>query len=226
MKLLLATTNPGKLREMRDVMSESTLDIVGLNDLDTPVDEPVEDGDSFEANALKKARHYAAASGCLTLAEDSGLEVDALHGAPGVKSARFAEVDGPREERDRANNRKLLEMLAEVPAEKRAARFVCVMALVAPPGTHFADVPEEQKMIERGVLEGRILTPDEAADPQHPEKGRGTNGFGYDPLFLVPDLGKTTAEMEPSEKNDISHRGQATVAMWKRIHSLIAAPQG
>lgn len=225
MQLLIATTNPGKLREIREVMRSSTLDIIGLSDLDKRIDEPEEDGDTFEANAIKKAKHYAEASGILTLADDSGLEVDALRGEPGVHSAYYAGTEGGRETRDPANNRKLLDALQNVPKDERTARFVCVMALSTPKDMHFADNPATEIMTERGTIEGRIITPEEAADPRHPERGRGTNGFGYDPLFFVPELGKTTAELSPQEKNEVSHRGKATQAMWLKIHNLVEAPQ-
>lgn len=225
-RFLVATTNPGKLKEITAVISDPTVEFITLDQLGKKIEEPEEEGEDFEAIAVAKARYYAAQSGLPTVADDSGLEVDALDGAPGVRSARYAEVEGPREVRDPANNRKLLEALEGVPAEKRTARFVCAMALAAPPGVHFADVKEDEAICVRGTIEGRILLPEEAADPEHPERGRGKNGFGYDPLFLVPDKGKTTAELSPDEKNAISHRGVAAREMWLRIQQLLGTGKG
>jgi XTP/dITP diphosphohydrolase len=225
-RFLLATTNPGKLREITAVISDPSVEIITLTQLKAPIIEPVEDGDTFEANAALKARHYAAASGLPTVADDSGLEVDAIDGAPGVRSARYAGVEGDRETRDLANNRKLLEALDGVPVERRTARFVCAMAIATPPGMHFADLSESSVITVRGTLEGRVLLSREAADGSHPERGRGRHGFGYDPLFFVPDLGRTTAELEPAEKNRISHRGDASRRMWLRIQQLLASGKG
>jgi len=184
MKLLVATGNAGKLREIRKLFAEHPCQVLGLEDL-PPVPEAVEDGASFAENAEKKARHYARLTGLPTLADDSGLVVDALDGAPGIYSARYAgEKAG-----DAANNRKLLEALQGIPAARRRAAFVCALALCEPDGTcrQFA-----------GRLEGVIL-----------EESRGHEGFGYDPLFLVPEYGKTLAELPLAIKNRISHRGQA-----------------
>jgi len=184
MQLLVATGNAGKLREIRKLFAEHPCQVLGLEDL-PPVPEAVEDGASFAENAEKKARHYAQLTGLPTLADDSGLVVDALDGAPGIYSARYAgEKAG-----DAANNRKLLEALQGVPAVRRRAAFVCALALCEPDGTcrQFA-----------GRLEGVILM-----------EPRGDEGFGYDPLFLVPEYGKTLAELPLAIKNRISHRGQA-----------------
>ena len=246
MRLLLATTNPHKLDEVRAIVAahpapqagpcpqgpdsldsqarrhegaearRAELELVSLADLALSVPEPVEDGDTFEANALKKATYYAAAAGMPCLADDSGLEVDALGGRPGVHSARYAGATGPRSVVDQANNAKLLRELAGVPVERRTARFVCAMALVTPEA-HAFNAWASSPITVRGTVEGRILLPDECADPQHPERGRGTNGFGYDPLFLVPALGHTTAELDPAHKNQLSHRADATRAMLEAL---------
>jgi XTP/dITP diphosphohydrolase len=236
MHLLLATSNPHKLQEIRAVFREAGIDhditLLGLDSLQHCIEEPIEDQPTFEGNAVLKATHYAKASGTLCLADDSGLEVDALGGEPGVRSARYAGVTGPRAEADPANNRLLLERLGDTPPEERTARFVCAMTLVAPPDedarkplpphvlVHMVKpYPSGRALITvRGTIEGRIITPDEAADPAAPHRGRGENGFGYDPLFLVPTLGKTTAELSPEHKNSISHRGNATRMMvdWLR----------
>jgi XTP/dITP diphosphohydrolase len=197
-ELLLATRNPGKLRELQEIAAGSPLVWRGLDEF-PGVPEAVEDGPTFAENARRKALHYAAATGLPTLADDSGLEVDALGGAPGVLSARYAGV----EQDDAANVRKLLAALAGVPAERRTARFRCSMAFV-----RAGEVLRESA----GVIEGRI-----AAAP------RGTGGFGYDPIFLVPALGKTAAELDPQQKHAISHRGQALRAMLPQIEQWLRA---
>lgn len=210
MTILLATTNPGKLREIQAVLQLPGVELVDLGSLPA-IPEPVEDGDTFEANAILKARYYAAASGRWCLADDSGLEVDALGGAPGVRSARYAGIQGPRHVVDPANNARLLERLQGVPADRRTARFVCAMALADPAGTVHALV--------RGTFEGLILPEGESP--------RGVHGFGYDPLFLPDKIpgapGRTSAELSPDEKNAISHRGDAARQMGARLAALLAA---
>lgn len=182
--ILLATTNKGKLREARAILAGLPVQITTLADHPS-FPEPIEDAATFEGNAELKALHYARLADCLTLADDSGLEVDALGGEPGVRSARYA---GPGCD-DAANNEKLVRQLAEVPAERRTARFRCAVALASPHGVlATAD----------GVVEGMMV-----------DTPRGFNGFGYDPHFFVPENGMTTAEMPPEQKNLISHRGQA-----------------
>lgn len=212
MQLLVATSNPHKLEEIRTIIRDRWIELLSLSDLPGPIDEPVEDGDTFEANAILKARCYAKATGLLCLADDSGLEVDALDGEPGVRSARYSETDGPRAQRDRANCVLLLKNLGDTPVEKRTARFVCAMALV-----DGRTANEEPLAIVRGTLEGRIITPDEAEDPACPERGRGNNGFGYDPIVYVPERNKTVAELASDEKNAISHRGNALVKMLPHL---------
>jgi XTP/dITP diphosphohydrolase len=194
--LLLATTNPGKLREIRQMGSGRGWEWHGLDEFPGVV-VAIEDGVTFAENARRKALHYAAATGFYTLADDSGLEVDCLGGRPGVYSAHYAGL--PRD--DAANNRKLIEDLRDVPPERRTARFRCVMVL-AQPGRLLAETC--------GSLEGRII-----------DEPRGTNGFGYDPHFLVPHLGRTLAELPPEEKNAISHRGQALRQMLARLEELL-----
>ncbi|MFW6155032.1 MAG: RdgB/HAM1 family non-canonical purine NTP pyrophosphatase [Planctomycetota bacterium] len=202
--LVVATGNPGKLREIRQSLGALPVRVLGLRDL-PPIDEPDETGETFAANARDKARYYARATGRWCVADDSGLVVDALGGRPGVYSARYAadrcDPVAGRDVLDAANNAKLLDALAEVPDEQRTARFVCVLAL--------AD--SERILIETtGTVEGRIA---------HAE--RGDNGFGYDPLFLLPDRGVTTAELPPEQKNAISHRGQATRRFAQRFKILL-----
>lgn len=199
MKLLVATTNPNKVKELDEVLGPLGIELQGLDSVGRSIPEPVEDADTFEGNARIKAQAYAAALGLSCLAEDSGLEVDALGGAPGVHSARYAGVDGPRSEKDRANNEKLLRELSALGDVDRSARFVCAMCLVDPQGKVLFET--------RGTYAGVIA-----------EQPRGENGFGYDPLLLLPELGLTSAELGPAQKNERSHRGQAarTLAAWLR----------
>jgi XTP/dITP diphosphohydrolase len=181
------------------------------------IPEPHEDQLTFEGNALLKARYYALATGLCCLADDSGLEVDALGGAPGVLSARFAGVHGERKVVDPANNKLLLERLRDVPPERRGARFVCAMALIDPAAGSRGGESGRVLAEVRGVVEGRILGPD-GVD----HRGRGTGGFGYDPLFLIPELGLTTAELSAEQKNAISHRGRAARLMWREMQTVLA----
>ena len=213
--LLLASTNPHKLPEVVDAFGPSSVRWLTLNDVAGAAgfDEPVEDQPTFEGNAVLKARHYAAAAGLPCVADDSGLEVDALGGRPGVHSARYSGHTGPRAQRDPANNAKLLHALAGVPVGRRTARFVCTLALVDPTGS---DPP----LVARGTLDGRILLPEEATNPAHPERGRGTHGFGYDPLLILTGgehTGRTTAELTPAQKNALSHRGRAARLLRERL---------
>jgi XTP/dITP diphosphohydrolase len=171
------------------------LDVVGLGDV-TPYDEPPEDGDSFEANALIKARAGAAVTGLPTLADDSGIEVDVLNKMPGVRSARWA---GPGSS-DADNLQLLLRQISDVDPERRRGRFVCAMALVRPDGT------EE---VLRRTMEGVVI-----------DAPRGSNGFGYDPIFVTDGHDVTNAELTPSEKDAVSHRGQAVRAMLPLLARL------
>lgn len=194
--ILIATTNAGKLREIRQIAAGIPVEWRSLTDYpDLPIAE--EDQPTFDGNAAKKALHYADLTGLWALADDSGLEVDALGGAPGVHSARFAGDAG-----DAANNRKLIAALRGVPAEKRTACFVCCVALAG-----------EGRILltARGAVEGRII-----------DEARGANGFGYDPHFLWPARGVTTAELPAEEKNRISHRGQALRTLLEQLPALIA----
>ncbi len=202
MKILLATSNPHKLDEIRAVLGSAGYDLLSLIEAEVDVHEPVEDGETFEANAVLKAAYYAGAGKMLCLADDSGLVVDALDGDPGVRSARFAAVEGPRDVVDPANNALLMERLGDTPDERRTARFVCTMALCAP--DRAAPVA-----LVRGTVEGRIITREHGP--------RGESGFGYDPLFLLPDRGVTVAQLSPEEKNAISHRGNAARLMLNKL---------
>lgn len=191
--LILATRNQGKVKELREPLARFGFDVQSLPD-DFP--EVPETGSSFEENALIKARAVADALGVPAVADDSGIEVDALGGAPGVYSARYSldwpEVEG--ESVDQRNNRKLLTMLENVPAEKRTARFRCCMAMVYP--SSMKDAPAD--IVVSGAWEGHI-----ADGPS------GSNGFGYDPLFIDPASGRTGAELTREEKMARSHRGKA-----------------
>jgi XTP/dITP diphosphohydrolase len=184
MELIVATRNPGKLKEIRALLSPLQIVVRGVAEF-PELPEVVEDGLTFAANAEKKAATIARLTGRLTLADDSGLEVAALGGAPGIHSARYAGEDAD----DSANNRKLLAVLATIPPEERAAAFVCVMALC---------VPDGGCQIFAGRLEGTIIS-----------EARGAEGFGYDPLFVVAGQQRTLAEIPLAEKNLISHRAQA-----------------
>lgn len=227
MRIVLATSNPHKREEIAAVIDDPGVSLTLLGEIDPQgrIAEPVEDQPTFEGNAQLKARYYAKRTGLLCLADDSGLEVDALGGAPGVISARYAGAEGGRDVVDPANNRKLLAELGRTPIEQRTARFVCVLCLAAPP-PEALDMKLELPITVRGTVEGRILCPHQCADPTHPERGRGENGFGYDPLFQLPDdhprfPGKTTAELSPADKNSLSHRGEAARLLWQKLRPMI-----
>lgn len=190
MRVLFATSNPHKIDEVRDILGPIGIEVAGLDSISPQPPEPVEDGTTFEANARIKAIAYAQATGQTCLADDSGLEVDALGGRPGVHSARYAGTGSTRAERDAANNAKLLRELQHVPDAQRAARFVCAMCLADPTGRILAE--------SRGEFPGVIA-----------HQPRGSNGFGYDPLLHLPDRGYSSAELAPQEKNARSHRGAA-----------------
>lgn len=202
--ILLATSNPHKLVEVTEILSPLGVEVVGLADVGVDVPEPVEDASTFEGNARIKARYYAQHAQRPCLADDSGLEVDGLGGAPGVHSARYSGVSGSREVRDLANNRKLIEALQGVDPSGRTARFVCAMCLVAADGRILAET--------RGTFEGVIV-----------DEPRGENGFGYDPHLLVPELDMTSAELDPSDKNARSHRGKATSQIAALISDLLGS---
>jgi XTP/dITP diphosphohydrolase len=204
-QLFIATRNRHKLREIAAVLADFDLDLrSGVDAPDAP--EVVEDGETLEANAAKKARELCAWSGLRTLADDSGLEVDALDGAPGVLSARYAGVGCSFAD----NNRKLLEALAAVADERRTARFRCVMALATPRGDRARCGSEHTAQCDIELFEGRI----EGLITRSPRGGRG---FGYDPIFYVCAQACTLAEMEPERKNHISQRACAVAAVRQRL---------
>ena len=188
--LLIATTNKGKLVEIRELMADLPYEVISLTDalergLLSEMPNVIEDGETFEYNAMKKATEIMELSGVVTLSDDSGLVIDYLDGQPGVHSAYFMGADTPYEIR----NVRLIEMLADAPEDARTARFVCVAAIAYPDGRTDS---------ARGEVEGVIA-----------HAPAGTNGFGYDPIFLVPQFGRTLAELSVAEKNSISHRAVA-----------------
>ena len=195
MRIVLATNNPKKRRELERILAGLDVELVSMGELGLP--SPVEDGETFEDNALLKARAAAGATGLPALADDSGLEVDALGGEPGVHSARWAGVDGD----DVANNARLVRELADVPDDERSARFVAVAALVTPEG---------QQHTVRGVMEGRVR-----------DVPTGDGGFGYDPYFVAAGKQVSNAELSPAEKDEISHRGEAFRAIRPHVEALL-----
>ncbi len=198
MDLVIASGNAHKVLEIRALCSGLPLRLRSLADF-PGLPAVVEDGATFEANARKKALAVARATGLIALADDSGVEVDALGGAPGVHSARWAGRQGD----DAANNAKLVAAMRDVPEARRAMRYRCVIAVADPAGILFT---------AEGACEGRVLL-----------APRGANGFGYDPYMLVPELGLTMAELDPAVKNRISHRGRALAACRERLAELVRA---
>ena len=199
--LLLATTNVGKLREIRDVLDGLAVEVRALSDY-PPVEEPEETGATFEENARAKALYYAGATGTLVVAEDSGLEIDALDRAPGVYSARFAADVAPtyHEKFDL-----IYRLLDERGAPESTARFACALALARPGEVLFE---------ARGTIEGRITSPP-----------RGGGGFGYDPIFFYPPLGCTLAELPQERKSSVSHRGQAFRKLKEYLQFAVGSRQ-
>lgn len=197
--LLVGTTNDGKIREMRDLLADLPARVVFPGDLGIDLD--VEEGEiSFVANAMLKARAFRRTSGVLTIGEDSGFEVDALNGEPGVVSARWGGSDYA------VKNRRVIEMIAGKPEAGRGCRYVSVLAIATPDG----------RMYRRtGFCRGVIA-----------DVPAGTNGFGYDPIFFLPELGRTMAQLEPSEKAEISHRGRAVRKALPLLRSLVEAAAG
>ena len=195
-KIVFATVNTGKMRETREILADLDLEVLSMKEIgfNMPIEE---NGTTFEENALIKARAVAGQCGEIVLADDSGLEVDYLNGDPGIYSARYMGEETPYS----IKNAAIIERLAGVPDEKRTARFVCAIAAVFPDG---------QELVTLGEIQGRI---------DYEEKGK--NGFGYDPIFYVPEFGKTTAELTDEEKNSISHRGRALRKMKEKLRGRI-----
>ncbi len=191
-RIIFATKNKGKIKEINAIMSDMNVEVVSMEEAGINID-VVEDGDTFEKNAIKKAEEIMKVSGLITMADDSGLEIDYLNGEPGVYSARYMGEDTPYS----IKNSKIIERLDGVPEEKRTARFVSVIATA---------IPNNGTITTRGTVEGIIG-----------KEIKGENGFGYDPIFFVPECNMTTAEMTPEMKNSISHRGKALRLMKDRL---------
>jgi XTP/dITP diphosphohydrolase len=195
-RLVLASSNPGKLREFRQMLSPLGIEVVPQSELG--ISDAGEPHGTFIANALAKARHACRLSGLPSFADDSGICVDALGGEPGVRSARYADAgSAARDEQDRRNNEKLVAALQG--KKDRGAHYYCVIVLVRRP-------EDPQPLIAEGRWRGEVIA-----------ASRGAGGFGYDPYFLLPALGRTAAELEPDEKNAISHRGQALARMVEML---------
>ena len=199
MKIIFATGNEGKMREIREILRDMDAEILSMKEAGIEIDIE-ENGSTFEENAEIKARAVAAAvrtgempDDIIVLADDSGLEIDALHKEPGIYSARYLGEDTPYS----VKNKNLIDRLEGVPDNKRTARFVCAIAAVLPGG---------ESIVSRGVIEGRI---------DYEEKG--SNGFGYDPIFYVPEFCATTAQLDTAEKNRVSHRARALEAMKEEL---------
>lgn len=184
MKIILATQNKGKIRELQELLVDENIEVLSLLDI-KDWEDVEENGETFAENAALKANAAVKKTGLTALADDSGLEVDALDGAPGVYSARFA--GEPKD--DERNNDKLLQLLESVPDDRRQARFRCALVVATPEGEEF---------LTEGTVEGQIM-----------RERRGSDGFGYDPLFFVPEYARTMAELSLAEKNKLSHRAQA-----------------
>ena len=191
-RIIFATGNAGKMKEIKAILADLGMDILSMKEAGVTIDIE-ENGSTYEENALIKARAVAALTGDIVLADDSGLEIDYLNGEPGVFSARYLGEDTSY----RVKNANLIDRLEGVPDEKRTARFVCAIAAVLPDG---------RELTTRATIEGRI---------GYEEKGEG--GFGYDPIFFVPEFGKTTAELTAEEKNQVSHRGKALQLMKEEL---------
>lgn len=194
--VIIASGNQGKLKEFKELMKGLPVEVKSLKDY-PGIGDIVEDGVSFAENAYIKAKAVFDATGCLSIADDSGLEVDALNGAPGIYSARYA----GEEKDDAANNEKLLDKMTDIPDGKRGAQFRCAIVAIDQNGKRYD---------AEGIVRGEILhTP------------QGENGFGYDPLFYIEEFGRTTAELSMDEKNKISHRGQAVRQMVEILNEKV-----
>ena len=195
-KVIFATGNEGKMKEIREILGDLDIELLSLKDAGIHAD-IVEDGKTFEENAQIKAKAICDLTGEIVLADDSGLEVDYLDKAPGIYSARFLGEDTSYD----VKNTYILDKLTDVKGDDRSARFVCVIACFMPDGTSFT---------VRGTIEGIIA-----------DKISGENGFGYDPIFYVPEFGCTTAELPPEKKNEISHRGRALAGAMEKLDRML-----
>ncbi|NLC19185.1 MAG: XTP/dITP diphosphatase [Clostridiales bacterium] len=195
-RVIFATSNEGKMKEIREIMKDMDIELLSLKDLDINPD-IVENGSSFEENAIIKAKQVMEITGEIVMADDSGIEIDYLGKAPGIYSARFLGEDTPYD----IKNQYILDKLAQAEDEERSARFVCVIACAFPDG---------KIITSEGIIEGYIA-----------KKISGSNGFGYDPIFYVPEYSCTTAEMPPELKNEISHRGKALRSMKSKLKNYL-----
>ncbi len=195
-RIIFATENAGKIREVKAILADLGIEVLSLREAGLTTD-VVEDGDSFEANAILKAKAIAADEHTIVMADDSGLEVDALNGEPGIYSARYLGESTSYQ----VKNQAIIDRLAGKKESERSARFVCVIAAVLPDG---------RVLTSRGTIEGEI---------GYEERGEG--GFGYDPIFMVPELNRSTAELTAEEKNLISHRGRALADMKEKLRGLL-----
>ena len=198
-KIIVATGNEGKMDEIRQILQGENIQFVSLKDENLQDVEIIENGSTFEENAIIKARTISDLTGQMVLADDSGLEVDYLHGEPGIYSARYLGEDTSYD----IKNNHIIDLLAGVPDDQRTARFVCVIACAFPDG---------RTITVRGVIEGRIGY-----------EQKGENGFGYDPIFYVPEFGCTTAELSEEQKNAVSHRGKALEKMREILKESVSA---
>ena len=196
-KIIVATGNEGKMDEIRQILQGENIQFVSLKDENLQDVEIIENGSTFEENAIIKARTISDLTGQMVLADDSGLEVDYLHGEPGIYSARYLGEDTSYD----IKNNHIIDLLAGVPDDQRTARFVCVIACAFPDG---------RTITVRGVIEGRIGY-----------EQKGENGFGYDPIFYLPEYGCTTAQLSPEQKNEVSHRGKALCAIKRKLKGKI-----
>ena len=196
MQIIFATKNEGKVKEIKMMLKDIGADVFTMTEagIDMDIDE---NGETFEENALIKAKAVMEKSGCVVLADDSGLEIDFLDGAPGIKSARYMGHETPYD----IKNERILKMLKDVPEEERTARFVCAIA---------AAFPDGRTVTVKGTMEGIIGY-----------EQKGENGFGYDPIFYIPSLGKYSAELSLKEKNKISHRGKALLLIKEKLKEMI-----
>lgn len=199
-ELIIATRNKNKIKEIRELLKDLDVKVIGIDDGEWSIPEIIEDGNSFEENAIKKARVVAGITGKLTLSDDSGLEVDVLNGRPGIYSSRFAGETAT----DRENNIKLLQLLKDFPLERRYAQFHCVVAI--------AQTPDNVEVVE-GICRGIIGFEE-----------KGSSGFGYDPLFIHPDYNKTFAELGLGMKNKVSHRARALEKAKLILERLLLKP--
>ena len=199
-KIIFATGNAGKMKEIREILQDMNMEILSMKEAGIEAD-IIEDGKTFEENAMIKAKEIAKYTDEIVLADDSGLEIDYLNKEPGIYSARYMGEDTPYE----VKNANLLERLKGVEKEKRTARFVCAIACA---------FPDDRTITTRGVMEGIIA-----------HEIRGENGFGYDPIFYLPEFGCTSAEITPEQKNEVSHRGKALRAMRKELEGLFTKPE-